>query len=72
MPSLTNQQRSQELATWFMQKMFMKSDDGVVPFPSGCNRFWLPMTDVEEDGVWIDDNSGLPVEYFDWKEGGGR
>ena len=32
-------------------------------------RFWLPMTDLEEDGVWLDDNTGELVLYTDWKKG---
>ena len=69
MPGLTSQQASDEVAGWFMRKMFMKSPDRLLPFPAGCNRFWLPMTDIEQDGVWVDDNSGQKVEFFDWKKG---
>ena len=27
------------------------------------------MTDLAEDGLWVDDNTGEPVVYTDWKKG---
>ena len=71
MPSLLNSERSEEVTRWFMDRMFMRDNisDTLLPFPSGCNRFWLPITDLAEDGVWVDDNTGSNVTYFDWKKG---
>ena len=45
------------------------STDSLQSFPSGCTRFWIPITDEAEDGVWVDDNTGNLVQYFDWKTG---
>ena len=71
MPSLMDKYKSHDLTAWFMERMFMfdNMSGSLVPFPSGCNRFWLPITDLEEDGVWVDDNSGQLVQYFEWKTG---
>ena len=71
MPSLLGPERSEKVTSWFMDRMFLKDNitDTLLPFPSGCNRFWLPITDLAEDGVWVDDNSGDNVTYFDWKKG---
>ena len=71
MPSLLGPERSEKVTRWFMERMFLRDNitDTLLPFPSGCNRFWLPITDIAEDGVWVDDNSGENVTYFDWKKG---
>ena len=72
MPSLKSEKKSMELTQWFMKKMFFKdsnSSNNLTPFPTGCNRFWLPITDEAEDGVWVDQNTGDLVEYFEWKQG---
>ena len=70
MPSLNNHERSLSVANWFMDRMFAKDLSGnVSPFPSGCVRFWLPITDVVEDGVWVDYNTGKEVDFFEWKKG---
>ena len=71
MPSLLSPERSGKVTRWFMNRMFMRDNmtDTLLPFPSGCNRFWLPITDLAVDGVWVDDNTGNNVTYFDWKKG---
>ena len=71
MPSLLGPERAEKVTRWFMERMFMRDNitDTLLPFPSGCNRFWLPITDLAEDGVWVDGNSGENVTYFDWKKG---
>ena len=38
MPSLTSPERTEEVVDWFMQKMFLKSGNSRLPFPTGCNR----------------------------------
>ena len=32
-------------------------------------RFWFPITDDEEEGVWIDNSTGDIQTFFDWKVG---
>ena len=55
MPSLQNHERSVSVSNWFMDRMFSKGpNDELSPFPSGCLRFWLPITDEVEDGDWVD------------------
>ena len=72
MPSLLEREKSSMLTKWFMDKMFEKennSSNNLVAFPTGCTRFWLPISDEAEDGVWLDHNRGEKVEYFEWKQG---
>ena len=71
MPSLPDQEKSREIAEWFMERMFMQENTTatLAPFPSGCTRFWLPLTDLAEDGVWVDDNTGEEAAHTEWKKG---
>ena len=71
MPSLPDQERSREIAEWFMGRMFMQENTSATPapFPRGCTRFWLPLTDLAEDGVWVDDNTGEEAAHTEWKQG---
>ena len=34
-----------------------------------CVRFWSPINDLKQEGVWIDDNTGETAKFFDWMEG---
>ena len=70
MPSIPNFERNAVVSSWFMEKMFMKDEMGDHhPFPSFCNRFWLPITDKVKEGVWVDDNSGVNTAYLNWTSG---
>ena len=52
MPSLNEEKKSSDLTNWFMKNMFTpdNTSEKLVPFPTGCNRFWLPINDLAEDG----------------------
>ena len=70
MPSIQNFERNTAVSSWFKEKMFMKDETGKeTPFHSFCNRFWLPITDREKEGVWVDDNSGVNTAYLNWTSG---
>ena len=70
MPSIQNFERNTAVSSWFMEKMFMRDETGGnSPYPSFCNRFWLPITDKDREGVWVDDNSGVNATYLNWTSG---
>ena len=71
MPSLTTQARSDLVAAWFTGRWgppatLRMMDAGR---PIFCNRFWLPITDLATDGVWVDSNTGMEAAFTDWKAG---
>ena len=66
-PSIQNSEQDAAISSWFMEKMFMRDETGGnSPYPSLCNRFWLPITDEDKEGVWVDDNSGVNTPYLNW------
>ena len=69
MPGIPNRETGGVLTDFFSKTSLDKKDGQWVPYPGGCNKFHLPYTDETEEGLWLDQNTGQPIEFTEWTQG---
>ena len=68
-PSVPQQSTARELTHFFARTALEEKDGKLFPYNDGCWDYWLPYSDEKKEGVWLDQNSGEPMEYTEWIPG---
>ena len=70
----TNRRLIEQLTNFFQNTAMEKVDGKLMPSRTGCGHYWVPYTDIQEEGVWRNSYTNQPMNITDWggKEPNGK